>query len=360
MSEERVDYTPDTEPEGLDNQSRMSIPGDTVKIALDRLVESGEMDAEGRALAWWFYCYSRDARWRLRDCADALGTSTTTVHRLFNGSYGASYAAVIGSIERFKRLADERGKRREIGFVETSAWQKISRICNAALYDNMPAFVYGASQIGKTACLLEFARRNNHGQTRYIRMPSSPSFQFFLRTVAEACYLSPRQNQDALRRRIMDALDSRNLLIVDEVHQAMCTASELGSRKVVEFLREVYDRTGCGIVLCGTKVFRDEFERGRQAMIFDQFRRRGMLELTLPDVPSRGDINRIARAFDLAAPDGDTLDLIKGMLQTSGIGKYIKFLQCANGVAVTRKESLTWQHFADTYAGIRALSVQDR
>lgn len=360
MSEDTTEYTAhDADPrddEGLDNQSRMSIPGDTVKIALDRLVENGSLKDESRDLVWWFYCYSKDQKWRLKDCADAISSSPTTVHRLFNGSYGASYDGIVAAVSRFKKIADERAKRKQIGFIETTAWQKITRVCNAALYDNMPAFIYGASQLGKTECLKEFARRNNHGTTRYVRMPSSPTFQYFLKTVAEACYLSPRQNQDALRRRIMDALDSRNLLIIDEVHQAMCTASELNARKVVEFLREIYDRTGCGIVLCGTKVFRDEFERGRQALIFDQFRRRGMLELVLPDSPSKADIIKIAKAFDLPAPEGDVLDLIKSMLQTSGLGKYIKFLQYAVGVSGTRKETLTWDHVTDAYAGVRALS----
>lgn len=362
MSEEKREYEDGGESRedvalALDNQGRMSIPGDTVKIALDRLTASGAMDDEARDLTWWFYCYARDNRWRLKDCADAIGTSPTTVHRLFNGSYGAAYDGIVAAVARFKKQADERAKRRQIGFVETTAWAKISRICNAALYDNMPAFIYGASQIGKTECLKEFARRNNHGTTRYIRMPASPTFQFFLKTVAEACYISTRQNHDILRRRIMDAVDQRNLLIVDEVHQAMCTTSEGAARKIVEFMREIYDRTGCGVVLCGTKVFRDEFERGRQALIYDQFRRRGMLELTLPDTPSRGDINKIARAFELQAPEGDVLELVKTMLQTSGLGKYIKFLQYANGVSVSRQERLSWTHFTDAYAGVKALSA---
>lgn len=357
MSVDTIQEVNEASKEGIDNNGRMAIPGDTVKIAIDRLVESGALDDDGRDLVMWFYGYSRDSRWRLKDCADALAVSPTTVHRLFNGSYGAAYDGIVAAVARFKKVADERAKRRQIGFIETTAWGKISRVCNAALYDNMPAFIYGASQIGKTACLQEFARRNNHGTTRYIRMPSSPTFQYFLKTVAEACYISTRQNHDILRRRIMDALDSRNLLIVDEVHQAMCTASENAARKVIEFLREIYDRTGCGIVLCGTKVFRDEFERGRQALIFDQFRRRGMLELTLPDTPSKADINKIAKAFDLPPPEGDVLELIKTMLQSSGLGKYIKFLQYANGVSVSRNEALSWTHFTDAYAGVKALSA---
>ena len=354
------DKTASDEPnEGIDSQARISIPGDTVKTALARLAQTGQIDAAQEGLVWWFYCHARESNWRLRDAADAIGRDKTTVHRLFNGSYGAGYGGLVDEIARYKKIADERAKRRDIGFVETSTWVKVEAVCRNALYDSMPAFIYGASQIGKTASLLEYARRNNHGQTKYIRMPAAPTFQFAVKTVADACFISTRQNMDLTRRRIMDAVDDRTLVVVDEFHQCMSTTSDLVARKVVEFLREVYDRTGCGIVLCGTRVFRDEFERGRQALVFDQFRRRGMLELTLPDTPPKGDIVKIAKAFDLPAPEGAVLDAIRSMLQESGVGKYIKYLQYAHRLAAGRRAALSWEHFAQAYNGIKSLS-QDK
>lgn len=345
--------------EGTDTQTRISIPGDVVKTALARLVQAGQLDADGEGLVWWFYCFARESNWRLADAADAIGKDKTTVHRLFNGSYGASYDNLLESILRYKKIAMERAKRRNIGFIETSTYAKVSAICKSALNDSMPAFIYGASQIGKTACLTEFARRNNHGQTKYIRMPAAPSFPFFLKMIAEACFISTRLNADATRRRIVDAIDDRNLLIVDEFHQCMITSSELTARKIVEYLREIYDRTGCGVCVCGTKVVQDEFQNGRQKLVFDQFRRRGMLELVLPDTPPKSDIVKIAAAFDLPAPDAGNLDLIKTMLMESGLGKYFKYLQYAHGIATGRKERLTWDHFSAAYDGVKKLSSKE-
>ncbi len=345
--------------EGIDTQARISIPGDVVKTALARLVQTGQLDADGEGLVWWFYCYSRESNWRLADAADAIGKDKTTVHRLFNGAYGASYDNLLEAILRYKKIALERGKRRNIGFIETSTFTKVSAICRSALYDSMPAFIYGSSQIGKTACLTEFARRNNHGQTKYIRMPAAPTFPFFTKMVAESCFISTRLNADATRRRIVDAIDDRNLLIVDEFHQCLITASDLTARKIVEYLREIYDRTGCGVCVCGTKVIQDEFQHGRQKLVFDQFRRRGMLELVLPDAPPKSDIVKIAAAFDLPAPDAGNLDLIKTMLMESGLGKYFKFLQYAHGIATGRKERLTWDHFSAAYDGVKKLSSKE-
>lgn len=345
--------------EGLDTQARISIPGDVVKTALSRLVQTGQMDADGETLVWWFYCFARESNWRLADAADAIDKDKTTVHRLFNGSYGASYDNLLEAILRYKKIALERAKRRNIGFIETSTYAKVSAVCKSALNDSMPAFIYGASQIGKTACLTEFARRNNHGQTKYIRMPAAPSFPFFLKMIAEACFISTRLNADATRRRIVDAIDDRNLLMIDEFHQCLITSSELTARKIVEYLREIYDRTGCGVCICGTKVIQDEFQHGRQKLVFDQFRRRGMLELVLPDTPPKSDIVKIAAAFDLPAPDADHLDIIRMMLMDSGIGKYFKFLQYAHGLAVGRKEKLAWDHFSAAYDGVKKLSSKE-
>ena len=350
MNEENMNTNPNM------NSQRINIPGDTVKVELGKQRELGKVTEAEEAAVLWFYSYAKDRKWSLAEAGEAIDYDSSTVYRLFQGTYGAKLDKIVEAITRFRKVAEERAKRKDIGFIETSAWRKVSAICNSAFYDAMPAFIYGASQIGKTACLTEYARRNNHGQTRYIRMPAAPTFPHFLRTLAAACYLSPKQHSEMIRERVMNALDSRNLLIVDEVHLAIITSTELTTKKVIEFLREVYDRTGCGIVLCGTKVFRDEFERGRLSLVFEQFRRRGMLELQLPDAPPKSDIVKIAATFDLPAPDEATLGLIQAMLKESGIGKYIKFLQYAHGVSVSRKEKLGWGHFADAYEGVRQLS----
>ena len=91
-------------------------------------------------------------------------------------------------------------------------------------------------------------------------------------------------------------------------------------------------------------------------MVWDQFRRRGMVELTLPDTPPKVDVLKIAAAFGLGEPDAATMDVIRTMLQRSGIGMYFKFLQLSHGVSVSRSEKLTWDHFVQANKNIQALS----
>ena len=44
------------------------------------------------------------------------------------------------------------------------------------------------------------------------------------------------------------------------------------------------------------------------------------------------------------------------MLQASGVGKYIKFLQYAHGLSKTDGQPLSWEHFATAYRSVIALS----
>lgn len=339
-----------------EEQTRITIPGDTVLTALNRLVSSGELDDVGKTAVLWFFGHARDRGMTLADAGKCIDRDATTVHRLFNGRYGAAYTNLVAEIIRYRKLADERAKKKDIGFIETSTWRKVSVVCRGALYDSMPAYIYGASQIGKTECLQEYARRNNHGQTRYIRMPAAPTYSKVLEQLSSACFISTRHAIGDLNRRVFNAIDDRTLLIFDEFHQVFIGCNDMAARKVVEFVREVYDRTHCGIVICGTKVVREEFEKGKQSMVWEQFRRRGMVPLTLPDVPPKADILKISAAFGLPEPDLKTMETIRDMLHQSGLGMYIKFLQLAHGVAVSRKEDLAWSHFVQAHNNMQALS----
>lgn len=344
-----------TETTGAEAQVQISIPGDHVLTALNRLVASGELTEDGKAQVLWFYGHCKAKRMSLEDAGKLIDRHATVISKLFNGRYEAAYTNVLADIATYRKIAEDRAKRKNIGFIETTIWKKVSVVCRSALFDGMPAYIYGASQIGKTFCLEEYARRNNHGQTRYVRMCSAPTYRKVLGLIGAACYISDRNNEEDLTRRIYESIDENTLLIIDELHEVFVGSSELAQRKIIELIREIYDRTHCGIVICGTKVVQDQFERGPQRMIWDQFRRRGMIELVLPDVAPRSDIVKIAAAFGLEEPDQNTMAVIRAMMERSGTGMYCKFLQFAHRCATEQKQALTWKHFTQAYTSIRAM-----
>jgi DNA transposition AAA+ family ATPase len=246
----------------------------------------------------------------------------------------------------------------KLDFVETSIWRACEKVCTHALVTNTVAFIFGDSQIGKTTALEEFARRNNHGQTKLIRMPASAGVQLFMKEMAKACFVSPDSCFEKLRDRVLNAIDDKTLVIIDEVHQIFTSYQHSSTIKVAEVIREIYDRTHCGMVLVGTNVLKDELTHGKLAAILEQLRRRGTIPLQLPSYPPKADLDKIARKFGLAPADGIAAEVVKDMILTSGLGMYIKFLQSASMMAGREGRKPSWDHFVQAHDIIAKLSRQ--
>ena len=333
-------------------------PADKVREGLRTLVAAGSLSEDDAELVYWFYSYGQDNRFTYKQLGEAIGMSQTVAYHIVKSDYQASYRNIIPEIAKLKKHVEADAKRKAIGFVESKTAQEIFRACESALYDHMPTFIYGASQIGKTTALLEFQRTHNHGTTRYIRMGSKWSKARFVEELAIICKCYSRSARiSALERRIVGSLSERNLLIIDEFHLALFATSESNSREIMEFIRELFDRTGCAPVFSGTPVAAQEFEAGRYAKMFDQLRRRGLVKVVLPDVPPVKDINTFARSFDLPLPSGTVLAGIKDMLRTNGLGKFVKYLQKSYALAKAAGKPLDWETFMAVTNGYAALAV---
>jgi DNA transposition AAA+ family ATPase len=341
--------------EGKDN-SNIPISGDTVKLALADLVKRQEVTPEQESLVWWFYGHCRNEGFDLKEAAAEIGKDSTTLYRVWTGKYGASLENICQDIGRYRKLALERSTRVKLDFVETSIWKVCDKVCNAALVTQTVAFIWGDSQIGKTTALEEYARRNNHGQTKLVRMPASAGVQLFMKELAKACYVSPESCFEKLRERVLHSIDDKTLIIVDELHQAFTSYQACSAIKVMEVIREIYDRTHCGMVLVGTNVLRDNLQTGRMASILEQLRRRGTIKVQLPNRPPKVDLDRIAKRFGLPPADGIAAEVVKDMIHTSGLGMYIKFLSSAGMLANREGRKLTWDHFVQAHDIIARLS----
>lgn len=327
-------------------KATLNIGGDTVKRIISEQVQAGTINQDQSDLVWWYFAYAKTRRWSLTQASGELGYgSNTTLFRLWNGTYGAKLDNICSRIARYKAIAEERAGYSRIGFIETNIARRIFHACEAALISQTVVIIYGDSQIGKTRALMQYAAVNNHGQTKYIRMPASAGVQIVAKEIARACFVSAHSSFEGLRERIMNAIDANTLMIFDEMHQPMLSYHKSSQMKIYEFIREIYDRTGCGMVLCGTNVFRREIQEGKLAQLLEQLRRRCTHPIQLPSKPPRADIDLIAKEFGLKAPQDAAFDVIKGMIQRSGLGMYIKFLQAASRMAGKAGEKLSWDHF---------------
>ena len=338
----------DRAPNGLPTSGNINISGDTMAKA------TSDLPDEQKILIRWFYAHAQLEGWSLRDAADKLRCDTTVLYRIWTGKYGASPNKFCERIAMFKRIADERAGVKKHEFVETSVSKAVWLACNYALVTQSIALIYGESQIGKTTACEEFARRNNHGCTKLVRMPAAGGVQLMMREIARACFVSNRSSFDQLRERVLSAVDESNLIIVDEVHQAFLSYQTGSAVKCLEVLREIHDRTKCGMVLVGTKVWKDELRSGGLAKMLQQLRRRGAVEKELPDVLPDRDVAAIAKAFGLGAPDGQALQYVRLVLRDWGLGRFTKYLQAASRAAAKARTKLSWDHFVEAYEDLGA------
>jgi len=307
-------------------------------------------------LRWMFYyCIENDIS--MPAAAKAMHYNNSTIYRVFKGEYGAGLDRFVKAVEQYRKICEQREGIVEGAFIETGTVKKIWKICDAAVAYKTIAFIFGDSQIGKTWALMEYVRRHNHGQTKYIRMAASSGVQIMMKSFAEACGMSSRGSFDGLRKRVLKALDENTLVIVDELHLAFFTYHLRARLSCLELLREMHDRTNCPMVLCGTNVGRDEFDKGAQKDYLEQLRRRGIFRLQLPKYATAGDLNAIAKSFGLAQAEGDAAALVKDIIRENGLKAYTSYLKAATRIASNTKAKLSWAHFIQAHDVVAKLSV---
>lgn len=350
---------PDPEGEGFieKHNATLNFGGDKLKPKLEALVASNSATQEQSDLIWWFFAYCKENGFSLARAAAELGVDTSTVYRMFDCSYNAKLDNLCSKIGRYKRTIDVRGNINDMPFVETSIGKKVQQVCHAAWASQSIAMIHGESQTGKTFALEHFARTNNHGTTKYVRLPAKAGIQLVAKEFAKACYVSTQSSFEGIRERILKAVDSSNLVIVDEVHEAFISYQKNSAVAILEFMREIHDRTKCGMVLCMTNIGRDEIERGKLSPVLKQLSRRGVIKLQLPDLAPESDFLLIAaKAFKLPKPEHDALEIVRTIRHLNGIGVFCHYLKIGARLAKNQDATFTWDHFTTAYNTLLALS----
>lgn len=330
----------------------INISGDTVAQGI-RVYQD---ESQRNSLSWLFH-HVKDKNLSWRQACKTVDISTTTLYRVWKGEYRnpstgdlVDISDLCDRINRYRKLVEERDGLDRPPFVETTVWTRIDKLCREALSTNTIALIYGESQIGKTAALKEHARRNNHGQTIYVLMPASGGVQSMMRAIAEECHISSRTSFDQLVERVCHFLDENKLLIIDEVHEVFVSYHKGSMSKCLSVLRQIQERTQCGLVLCGTDVFRHELERGEFSQSLKQLSKRAIWPMQLERVPKTEDLIRISAHYRLPVPDQKTAAKIREIADAFGLGKYCKFMIRAAQLAKKRGQKMTWAHFLTIYA----------
>lgn len=353
----------------------INVPADTVITSTQDLAD------QQRDLVRWLFSFCKQKNWSWQKAAAETKISDTVLGRIWNDKYRypffehverknsetgektrvkvdhpragqrISLKKVCERIERFKVLALEREDNGNATVVQTTTIQSVYAVCKETLITRTVAFIYGDNQLGKSLGAEYFQTRNNHGQTKLIRIPAADSYVVFIKEVAVQCNASDQGSTDRIRRRILDSVDDSMLLIFDEINLVFQFYRPNDVMKVMEFIREIHDVCKCGVVCIGDNDFRDAFSKGDYARLLRKLANRSESPLQIPNVAPWSDLNLLAAAHGLPPIPRKTeiaaaIDL---MNKESGLGKYCKYLASAKRKANKKKEKITWDHFEGVY-----------
>ena len=359
MSEEVNDNATAAQPSVHTVIKGVRLPQHQLQAAIRQAVAKSQVTEDEGQEILWLYSYCNENHLDEKDIAPLVGFEKNTIYQVFRGMYqAASWKNVITGIRKFKTVKMNEMKRRDIGFILTSIADKIFKACDSALNDNMPAIIVGPSQIGKTFALEQYQRDHNHGRTVMLRLGSKWTKARFVRELASKFNNGVKATKCwALEDAIFGSLTRYNLLIIDETQMALETSGKNGAKDIIEFIREIHDRTGCGLVMSFTTQGIKGFDADET---FEQMKFRGCVRLQLPEVPPVKDINAFARAFDLPLPEGDVLAAIKKLIRARALGVFVKYLQKSHKTAAERKQKLTWSVFAAVNDGYQLLAAEKK
>jgi DNA transposition AAA+ family ATPase/AraC-like DNA-binding protein len=344
-----------------------NIGGDVVTKATAGLPE------DQRIVIRWLYDRHRTLGWSQDRTEKEVGVSKSLLFRIFKGEYTYSETIkekrvengvvkivnvpnpkagqaipldnVCAKIAKAKRDAEKTQALFSVGFLATSVWERISWACEQALIKNRIVFIYGDGQIGKTTCLMEFARLHNGGQTTFVRIPPCGGVQSLLRFIAKALHVSSKKSFHALLEDVLNALDKSKLLIFDEIHEIFIAYNKSSAIKCMELLRYIHDQTHCGMVLSGTDIFRDAFDEGDFFRFLQQLHRRGLRQIALPDVAPKKDLVLALKSYGLDWPDDRKVEDELYHLAHEGFGQFLTRVDDGKKHADKREETYTWDNF---------------
>ena len=227
-------------------------------------------------------------------------------------------------------------------FVETRFARRVWQTINYARKYGKITFIFGESQIGKTSAILEYKARTP--DAHYVRMPSSPTLRLFVHDFASALGAPDRLTFPQRRQYILRHLKRSDVVIVDECHQAILTERSINptTAKIFEFIREIYDATGCGLTLCSTNVFENEMTNGALSGVLEQCNRRSLVTFHCPSRPSAGDLAKFAAAHGLGEITDEAKAVQNEVVKRECLGVWLTVMRMACEIAANQGRAVTW------------------
>lgn len=276
--------------------------------------------------------------------SDELGISHKVLNALLEGNYAGNADNQLAKLdEQRKRIsAIVRMNGVDLAHIPTEMMQRVWRAADSAKIAHLCILLAGKSQIGKTTACEAYKMRYPE-TTIFFRMPTMPTVSSMVCELLDAAGLPKARTLSEGLSLLREHVCARHLIIADEVHIALTRRQGVDA---LDALREIFDRSGCGLMLVLTDVGAQDVVKGTYAGRLAQLERRGEWEI-LPEWPSNRDIRAVWEAYGLPAPDMDTQRQIGALARRSCFGQFIHRLKLAAGDAQREARQLTWPDFID-------------
>lgn len=196
----------------------------------------------------------------------------------------------------------------KIPFAETPTWDLIrDYIDKKRLPQRINKFgaIVGHTGMQKTAAVLEYCSRNNHGRVISVEAPERPNMGEFLTDLASKYGCATTINSSKKKIYIRSTLDQNRCIIIENI-QRLYDPKKRADQPVFSYVQKLQEDTGITIIFTYTPDFDLTLENGVAQGYFEQFIGRigGWTKiLRLPDYPKKEDILCFAKAFGFA--DGE-------------------------------------------------------
>lgn len=315
----------------------------------------------------------------LPEFAKAIKYDKTTVVRVFTGKYKHPQSGdrldvppkMVHNTRVWHKLEKARIEGGKNEFVLTPTAKRIHVACDLARESQTPVIITSVSHIGKTWALENYTENNNHGRTVMARMKAASGLGGMVRRINEKVGNSPKCNTEAAIERIKKALTPNTLLILDEVHLLAYTYRLNSFFACLEVVREIYDETHCGLVICATDLLLTKMNEGTHGEM-EQLLRRGVHRVRLPGMPTIDDLTAIFQRSGLEFPAaGDEVtaafkdkkgnkhelterprELVRQLAKMSGLKAITERLRYGRKLAAKAGTHVTWTHVIEAHLRI--------
>ena len=346
---------------GFTARSTWRFSMDHVRIGLNHCT------AERREILIWAFQWCTQRNISIDEFAAATSYGVNTLYKIYTGKHfdprsGDKYDIpdkLFKAALKWREIQLERAKLGKLDFIITPSVKRVWAGCDLARESQTPVFIYGASHLGKTLALQEYAVTNNHGRSPMIRVPSASGLVGLVKEIAIAVGVSPNANTRDLTQRIIRAVDNTTLLILDEVHQLMFTYRKQTFFSCMEVIRMIYDATECGMVLCTTNVFGAKMETEKRNAL-EQVFRRGVHRVQLGDKVRVADLKPILADHGLGWPTKKDQINIGGIIEqpyemlrqlsaNEGLKAITERIRYSKKLANSARQDLTFDHFTKAH-----------